>query len=514
MWILLRLLLVLFGALFRFRAALLPKPIYSSTTDGLQVDIQEKPLKEGLGVTRVFLKVEKKLFFRISPEDRWTKFAKNLGLGTEVQVGDPKFDETFYIVSDHPAFTSALAADTTLRECFLNLRSLGFFEFTSNGFGSIQMSRPGFTLTDQDRGQLLNHLKSLQNSYENIQITLAHLDRRLPFIILFEVLTFALCGYGLGSLIEHQWDQGLYLLDSTFFIRTGLVLSFALLAIWLTCIKLFFAQTSRATLWITELFLTFFLALLLIGPQTLMDLNRVLDSKPPVVTRALVSKKYERTTGSGKSRRTAYFLRVRFKENPFQLPTQVRVEHWNYHSMAEGQGVEFQIGTGYFNQPYVLKLTSIPTPPEFQAAPPPMAPETDSAVASLLPVASWKVDIPTFERHAGPWAEEKYASGAFRQREPLVDGKKNGLARYWHENGVLYGEIFWLNDLKHGCFKLFRSSGTLEQALSYRNGKLHGFSSWYDETGKLVHQELYQDGTLQRLEPSKIAALYEARACP
>ena len=182
-------------------------------------------------------------------------------------------------------------------------------------------------------------------------------------------------------------------------------------------------------------------------------------------------------------------------------------------SFVENQGVEFRIRQGYFNQPYIEEVISIPAPAEIQLHAKGDS-QTQIPASSYREVAGWKISLPKFEAHTGSWAEERYSSGAFRQRDPLVDGKKSGLARYWHENGVLYGEIPWRNDQKHGCFKLYRSDGSLEQALSYRDGKPHGFFSWYDPSGKLFARELYQDGGQLRLDQATLEKLYHLRGCP
>jgi antitoxin component YwqK of YwqJK toxin-antitoxin module len=105
------------------------------------------------------------------------------------------------------------------------------------------------------------------------------------------------------------------------------------------------------------------------------------------------------------------------------------------------------------------------------------------------------------------WAEEKYASGKLRQREPVVAGRRHGMATYWFENGRVYGEIPWLNGEKHGSFNLYREDGSLEQSLSYRNGKPHGLLTWYDPQGNVKARALYDNGQVLSTDRKVLDAL-------
>ncbi|MBU6375421.1 MAG: hypothetical protein KGQ59_05455 [Bdellovibrionales bacterium] len=520
MWILFRLVLIFIGFFYRFRGLLL-RIQFTSVANGLEICVKNKKQKDGSIATDLFLKVERNIFFRLAQESRWTKLVKKLGLGSEIQVGDPSFDEAFYIASDHPGFTGALATESSLRETLLHLKSLGFFEIRSERRGIIHMERVGTPLPDDQQAPLLTHLEKLKSAYDNIQLSLSSLDRRLGPIILLECLTTAICAYGVGSYFQLDIDRTISLLDFSFFLKSGLIIGASVFVLWLICVRLFFSGSSWATLLVTDFFWGLLIALLFGGVQALVDMNKVLDTSPTQITKALILKKYFQTTGSGKNRTTRNYLRLEFKENPYKIPSTVQVNSGDYYSMVEKQGVEFRIREGYFHEPYIQELVSIPAPWEAQrpsqsrSQPQPQAQSTASVpMAQLKDLVAWKTSLPQFETHSGPWAEVKYPSGAFRQREPLVNGVKNGLARYWHENGVLYGEIPWVNDQKHGCFKLFRSDGSLDQVLSYRDGKPHGFFGWYDSSGKLFARDLYQDGVRLNISQAELVELYPSRGCP
>ena len=89
---------------------------------------------------------------------------------------------------------------------------------------------------------------------------------------------------------------------------------------------------------------------------------------------------------------------------------------------------------------------------------------------------------------------EYWPNGQLKQEEPLVDGKRDGLARYWHSNGQLYSEIPWRDGVKHGPHMLYREDGSLEQALNYDHGELDGILTWFHEDGSVREKWRYETG--------------------
>lgn len=86
-----------------------------------------------------------------------------------------------------------------------------------------------------------------------------------------------------------------------------------------------------------------------------------------------------------------------------------------------------------------------------------------------------------------------WPNGTPRSVIPIVNGKRNGIERDTFENGKLYGEIYWKDDLKHGSFTLYRKDGTKQQRLSFKNGQNFGISQWFDAQGNLTEAWLYLD---------------------
>ena len=92
--------------------------------------------------------------------------------------------------------------------------------------------------------------------------------------------------------------------------------------------------------------------------------------------------------------------------------------------------------------------------------------------------------------------KEYWPSGHIKSEEPIVDGKRDGLASYYHDNGQMYGQIPWVNGEREGQFRLYRADGTLEQELSYKAGQTNGVCRWFDEQGRLKEEAPYVNGRI------------------
>jgi antitoxin component YwqK of YwqJK toxin-antitoxin module len=98
------------------------------------------------------------------------------------------------------------------------------------------------------------------------------------------------------------------------------------------------------------------------------------------------------------------------------------------------------------------------------------------------------------------------------------NGKIDGVARSYHENGNLQSQRFWKEGKAHGEFKVYSEGGQLVEEgafkdgqmdsvwkkyfescklkaeMSYIDGKLDGLVKEYNETGKLKSQATYKEG--------------------
>jgi hypothetical protein len=122
-----------------------------------------------------------------------------------------------------------------------------------------------------------------------------------------------------------------------------------------------------------------------------------------------------------------------------------------------------------------------------------------------------------------------FRSGEVRERIPLRDGQRHGLARRWHRNGRLVSEERYVNGRLHGICRQWNESGRLLG--SYRMNRGTGIQrSWHDNgrlqtefstlngefcgrcrswlrDGTLLADQIYLHGTLVTADEYRAAAV-------
>lgn len=69
-------------------------------------------------------------------------------------------------------------------------------------------------------------------------------------------------------------------------------------------------------------------------------------------------------------------------------------------------------------------------------------------------------------------ATENFKNGKPRAEASFLKGKRDGVARYWHENGILKLEEQWFDGKEDGLFREWDDEGQLLKALRYKRGEL------------------------------------------
>lgn len=72
------------------------------------------------------------------------------------------------------------------------------------------------------------------------------------------------------------------------------------------------------------------------------------------------------------------------------------------------------------------------------------------------------------------------------------DGKLDGKASYWHENGAIQGELEYANGLANGLARTWYDNGQLESERPWKLGKLVGTERNFDRRGKLIREKVWQ----------------------
>jgi len=88
-----------------------------------------------------------------------------------------------------------------------------------------------------------------------------------------------------------------------------------------------------------------------------------------------------------------------------------------------------------------------------------------------------------------------WPNGKVKSFEPLLSGKLEGVAKYFHENGRISHEVGYRNGEKYGNVKHYRDDGSLEAEENYLNGRLVGTSKWYDADGDVVQVKYHDDNS-------------------
>lgn len=489
MWILFRLAVFLMGVAYQFFAISRANAQFKSVR-GVLVQIKnQKNTKTNQETSSVSLKIKSRLFFRLLPENSGLQWYKSAGFGQEIQVGDKKFDEAFYIAAENHGIIDKLRADSQLRDSILKLHALGYTNFVSDGFGHLDMENPNASTVETD--EFFATLEKIKNSLELVPSSSFMAEPFVFWVVAMELLFCGLLAYAYSLQIT-LITEGLPHLDLLDFALKGLIGSGILISAWFIFIWAFLRRSPRAPVLLFDFTLPYCLIALVAGIMLFADLNHLLDQSPISVNQAVVIDKDAKSSGTTSRRSAAHYLSLEFTANPDNLPARLMVPLWSYYKYSKGDGIEIRVRRGFFNSPYVDGDRAIPNPKQVSVS-------VDSSKVDFQRARNLAGWIPASEPQVkmdGPvsWAEEKYRSGKIRQKEPFVDARRHGLATYWHENGKVYTTINWVNGEKQGRVKIYYPSGAIEQSLNYRNGKLHGLCAWYDEQGVVTNMALYDNG--------------------
>ena len=90
----------------------------------------------------------------------------------------------------------------------------------------------------------------------------------------------------------------------------------------------------------------------------------------------------------------------------------------------------------------------------------------------------------------------KIIDGESLWNNPFQQIKKDGLVRWYHDNGNVKAECRYKNNKLEGISCFFYESGRLKAKENYKDNKLEGMSKKYYETGSVKSEEYYKKGTL------------------
>lgn len=91
------------------------------------------------------------------------------------------------------------------------------------------------------------------------------------------------------------------------------------------------------------------------------------------------------------------------------------------------------------------------------------------------------------------WTYYAYNGGTVIGRENFIEGKRNGKKITYYENGNIYEEITFENDVEQGSWKMYYSSGALKIDAKYLDGNLDGKIVYYHSNGKVEVEGFYKN---------------------
>jgi antitoxin component YwqK of YwqJK toxin-antitoxin module len=90
---------------------------------------------------------------------------------------------------------------------------------------------------------------------------------------------------------------------------------------------------------------------------------------------------------------------------------------------------------------------------------------------------------------------EYYCNGNMKNQLTFVNGRPDGYAKLYHENGKISEEGMWKNNRWVGSYKLYYPNGQVQHEFVFGpNGKREGTQKYFYENGQLAIQGIFANG--------------------
>ena len=87
-----------------------------------------------------------------------------------------------------------------------------------------------------------------------------------------------------------------------------------------------------------------------------------------------------------------------------------------------------------------------------------------------------------------------YTNGTQEYEAEFLNGKLDGLSRYWSQDGILLTESEYSNGKPHGIWKKYNDQQNVIYETHYFHGNKHGTEKWYHDNGQLKSEESFKFG--------------------
>lgn len=106
---------------------------------------------------------------------------------------------------------------------------------------------------------------------------------------------------------------------------------------------------------------------------------------------------------------------------------------------------------------------------------------------------SVKRDSTTVDNNRERVVQSQYPDGKKKSEIVFKDGKKNGLAKTFDQQGSLILELPYVNDSREGMSKRYYKNGTVAQTTEYKNNMMTGIQTKYRPNGNLMSEARFEN---------------------
>ncbi|MDD5159399.1 MAG: hypothetical protein PHI47_05070 [Sulfuricurvum sp.] len=308
--------------------------------------------------------------FSLKFETPFERFFKSLGLSTECQSGDSRFDETIYIISDDEWLCNELSNNKSLREALYSL----FWSHHEKGIkvqkiecfdGRFLLKTKNTTETlsdDQAKGLFKTIVPLMKQAIEHLPSKAAphhpiyrEYSGKIAFV--FHTLIVALIVNG-GMMLYFEHNNYLtfpQLSDSYSILPMGIAVTIISLVAIIVIVYKYLRQSSRFSPVLFELFTLGSLGLFLSALVEIKEVNVYLDSSDATTFASSITSK---EIHSGRKKSTTYFLNL-YGWNNQPMQHRIQIDSTLYHQYNENDHIRVYLHKGFLGYPWVEKIEQI-----------------------------------------------------------------------------------------------------------------------------------------------------------
>jgi hypothetical protein len=358
MWILLRIVAAVCGALYRYATAFRRDRMRERIGE-IQYSDKRRTTRRGTTFYhRIGVELAMNVCFALTRESRWDRFFKLVGLSEEFQTGDRDFDQRIYIACDHLGFYYALRRNAELRKLVQDMIAGGFNRIWSNGhmlYASVRGATDPQTWVprlDRVRSELARATTKATSRFG---------DSFTWRVLVVEAIVWGMAGYAAGAAFDYVFHRYPYHVDGGRLFAYGALAAGVITLGLLALIVLFLRRSSRSHRILVESVVLLLLSTPVLGVQLVSDINRGGDDSEPIVVRSLVADHW-REEHRGKRGIRWYSHHVQLEHVDGEVPVQGQLDISSdvYWTLAKGATIPIEIGHGRLGLRWYKRINGVP----------------------------------------------------------------------------------------------------------------------------------------------------------